>query len=577
MNKLFFNVIKKRRFHEIPDWMILGVDVEMLVELYPTMSDIVDEHIDNSAVTYEYHQKNEELGDLYSFLSNVRDKNPVDVKKFLLAIEESGRHCVYTSTVCILMWLVRSGRECAKIAHYLLYKKGIDLSPYYFKQCCAIYNYRFDEMPVRFIDVFLECVNHWMAHGEGDHIIQCLFNVLGLDNEHQPAVEDAFHMATGGRFLDELIDVLRARSTKYYWGEHVFSLENIWAHEVPYLPKHTDMQYFVAYLWIMHNNPKIELSGRALDYIKQVMRDGSADQRDIVFKSINLFFVDDHKYPNANNIRFLMPFYDIPEYRSNIDVLIQHLLESGSFMPTCAKVPYQILRDFTYFLPKDMNNDAIQRRFLTQEYGDPSTLLSRLFTTGNTYIRTADGVCAAILYSNPYYLERLIRDNEVCGILINDIIGKISFSPIIEKLVPVVEKGVIKGANMNFDVIRMMINKHYPMVENANGVCIPLLRISPMSNVESSSIISRWTDAAFHISIYDQSTKDLMAAIKANCANGKYIPLFYGLSNDHSGIEDILKLTEIIQILKDNNAYFGDIKNPEVAELLFSHRFVWEN
>lgn len=583
IKNIIVNTIKERKFHDIPDWMIRALSPDMFMELVGTMESILDNLATDTIIPYKYFPKDTTMEDMLSFLDRVRDMRVMTAPKFVSLFMKNPQLYTDSTAIYITSYLISSDRDWRCISHILFKYRDIWLPvpdntlfiPWYVKTACAIHKHRFGYIPSVPVEFLLKFIDFWVHHGRGDEVAHFLFAVLKQDmDDYQPIIEESFWISTGNDFRDELIDTIRSRASKYYWGDKIFALEDIWAFHISYLPKKLDMQYFIAYLWKMTNNCDCELSERALQYIHEVINSRDADLQNIVFKSINMLFVEPE--PNANNIRFLMPFYDIPEYRNDIDSLIQHLLESNFFMNPDDKNFNRVLRDFTYFLPKEMNNDTIQKKFLMQGGGNPNTLLSGKYD-GDTYIRTADGICSAILYSNPEYLEELLTDNTICDVLINELMGKIPFSPIIEKLVPVVERGVRYNGNANLHAVRMMINKYYPLVETASEVYTPLLRISPMGIVESASIISKRSNAAFHISVYEQSVKGLISSIRANCTNKNYIPLYYGLNETHGGIEDILNLNEIIRVLKTNNAYLADIKNEDVVELLLSHSFLWEN
>lgn len=575
--ELITKVIKRRKFHDIPDWMIQRVDITIFMDLLHDLCGVMVDHIMGENIGYKFYPRDAVLEDTIEFLFQIRDAGNITPNQLAAAFTEH-KPSLLSDLVYVLSYLLRDN-DWKQFLHNVNLRSFIENRDWtqmltrYSLIACKLHRGLYGKMPLSIIDKLLHTFDYWINHDMGDRCVHALFRELRDigDVGYLPNVDRTIYESTGTKFIDEFLDIARERSSRYYWGSTIFDTSNIWNYQVPYLPNNFDYTQFIAYLWVMTNMPNCELSEKAISCIQDIVAGDDTDAQNVTFKSIFMLF-DNLISANPNNIRFLMPFYAILEYRPHIDSLIQKMVSNKYY--TGKTVKYHPLRDFTYFLPKEMNNDEIQKWFLAQG-GDPNTLLSDNYDV-DTYLRTADGISFAIMNCNPVYMTDVLTDDRVCSVLTQEIIGKVNFHPVIGKLVAIVETGSRSGRDA-FHIIRLAINRHYPLVETASSIALPLLRISPIGQVEAAPIVERWPIAVFYISVFSQDAKTLLTGVRRTCDRNKYFPLYFGLFGSNKGIEDVFTLTEMISLLTINSAYFGDIRKEEIAELLYSHEFLWEN
>lgn len=591
MDTLIKDIIERRKFHEIPDWMVEELDLVGFLGLFDAMADIVETAVSTYDVEPTEFYINTELRDLMSFLDRAR-RLGVIAPKMLAKNRPWGFIFEHTSAAFVISNLLKTekdwneflryidprilfGRMCGADTHHLVINNFVYMA--------SIANCQLGHVPNRLVDKLLSVLNMAITSPEYckcTEIINELFVFVGtnsLNGKPTTIMEKAIRASSGTAFVDAFFDVLRERAKRYYWGDELFELTAIWDREIPYFPKKIhDAQLLVTYLWKMSRCPQYELSERVLPYLWEIVGSADTDFQNVMFKSMVGFFVEfDAQNINLNNIRFLMAFYGIALFQLEINRVLRRLLDGAKGRPKNTEV--QLLRDFGCFYPKDMNNDSIQRKFLVELGGDPNTLLTK--DGRDSYIRTARGIQDAILYCNPLYMDTVLSDPVVCEILVGEVIGKVPFGPVIRQMLPIVENMVRHGDPYRYrgHVLANAINKAYPMVETSNDVCGALLRISNINVIEASSIIEKYPQASLNIPVDRQSSKGLLANIHTLKSKEVFRPLYFGMYERRPGIEEIFTFKELLDLLRMDNAYFADVKSESMAQLLYTNWFMWRD
>lgn len=592
MDTLIKDIIERRKFHEIPDWMVGELGLEDFFGLFDAMMDIVDIAVSTYDVEPTEFYINTELKDLMSFLDKVR-RLDVITPKMLVKNRPLDFIFEHASAAFVISNLLKTEKDWNEFLHYIdpriLFRRMCHENTHYLIIYNLIYmagiaNCQLGHIPSRLVDKLLSVLNMVIMSPEDCNctgIINELFVFVGTNSlKGKPIVieEKAIHVSSGTAFVDAFFDVFLERAKKYYWSDKLFELTAIWDRDIPYFPKRIhDVQLLVTYLWKMSRCPQYELSDRVLPYLWEIAGSADTDFQNLMFKSMVGFFVEsDVNNINLNNIRFLMAFYDIAPFRLEIGRILRRLLD-GTTGKNRTGAEIQLLRDFGCFSPKDMNNDSIQRKFLVELGGDPNTLLTKDGSYGDSYIRTARGIQDAILYCNPLYMDTVLSDYMVCEILVSEVIGKVPFGPVIERMLPIVENMIRYGERYKGHILANAINKAYPLVETSNSVCEALLRISNINVVESSPIIEKYPQASLSIPVDRQSSKGLLSNIYKLKSKDVFRPLYFGMYESRSGIEDMFMFRELLELLRADNAYFADVKNEDLAQLLYKNWFMWRD
>lgn len=567
-SKFISNIIKERRFKNIPDWVYENIGIDCFSEIMGAVTDVIGTNFDNlSNIGKNDYDVPEEFLSCIEFIKTLRKKNVVSTKEAIRIIAKDIFDFSCDNKYMVLAYYLHTESDWRTFYRYCMSSKRIPMSFISKVMDLIVESYGISKkIHKSSIKLLLDSIDQMAVENDNDG--SCLeifiFGLLGDRSYFSPIPRETIQNA--------FFDAVFSYSDNYYWFDDVFSLDKIWKWGIPYYPKTKDCIIVSTYIeYFVEHNSFIELSDSCLDDLYSVVFEPDFYWSYVYAIKDSLIRLSKN---NINNIRFLTRFLEAlsqSEYKYTIypnECIEQELVKE--FCSIIADYSENFLKDYRHLInvipgkEKVYDNDTIQRRFI-EKGGNPLTL------SGSSYIHTKDGAMKVMEYSSFNDIEGLIENDEKFLDVFVGIVGTVPYFPIIAKLsshielhtdIPIVKDFLIDAINQSYNMIDLFQN-------HKDGY-----HIASLSALEVSLILKNCPDAASHIPFHLQSYDKFISIARTTKS---YVPIYFGPGNDDKGIEQYLDYDQIITLLSINPAYICDIKNKDIALKLLKAEFLWNN
>ena len=556
-------IIRERKFHQIRDWLIKLVDIDVLTELIPELDSIIAEEY-KKAGTSTYLGPSKEYTDSITFISQCKTSGNVSVDD-LISCAKSKSVNIFN----IIPYFVDDEYEWGDVYKGLvaphLESMSHDDSVLFVCGLREAYFMHSGKVSQVLTDAISKLHNDFMEdHMESDTVVSMrtlplnngIINVLVRSCE-----DDAF-----ARFSDECISQgARSANTKYPLLKLKYRLGNIWTAYPSYLPANVrDPMVVIGYLFMVakHDKP-VAISENAYKALERISYEyGNADGDNVIEDIVSNIAEATEK--NLNNVKFLIPFKDVRSENAQLTIgtslkKVSHALNNNEG----TLIDFKYLYD-NYNMPGILSNDKLQQSFI-RNGGRPRTLTkAHLGTTVNTYIYTADGLEVALNKSGIDDIVAILKDDELIDIILNDIVGKVYYYTVIDTIV----RALVSGKVDITDKVKQLINKiniMYPVQEGddrPSRLKIADLKYAALKRIHYSNVIS-------NVPVANQGYNNIVQYAKIR---KEYAPLYYGIDAGTVGIDRYMPIPLIDDLIDANPGYLGEIERESIAlQMILRH------
>lgn len=555
-------VIKDRKFHNIPQWLMKMVNLNVFNELLEFMGRTIDEEYSKTSKTtvgqsyldcIEFIQDSistlsiEEVAD---YISTHYDRNSV-VARVVPYLVTKDADWVYVLSL-LRKWLSTMSRDDSII---LLFE---------YRQAQYIST---NETSWALTDIIMKIQSDYIEQIDGAENVQRFIKVDDgrRGNVHSlvcklkgRAVRDFYHKSVvfGASLATIKYPLLRP---KYEFG-------NIWQTVPQFYPDNIkDYMVVVSYLYMVANSEyAVNMSDNIMPIFERVMFEHRGNRTEILTDILELIAKATAK--DVNNVRFLSPFKVIREDYTENDDFVNMRIISSALKDTIKAVcddSSQHLIDFKYLYdnynsPIILSNTNLQRAFIFHG-GMASTLMkSYLGTDVNSFIYTADGLEFAIRNSNTEDLPKLLEDEELIDIIEKDIIGRVYYYNVISYIVQAILN--MKEIPDRLVSILEQIDAAYPISHGDADAY--RMRISNIDPLEMKSL--DYNVAVSNIPVSHQAYMKLVSHV---VAKKEYVPLWYGI-NKKPDIDRLLPIELIDELVNVSPGYIGDISSEVIGKTM---------
>lgn len=576
--KYIISIIKERKCHHIRGWLMELVDAEVVKGLVPYLGKVIANEYKTARKT-NAGVLTDEFKDCAMFLKTCFLDKHGDYD--YSAITKTAIYAVRRynngdeSAIEVLPYLINREKEWAvvlrksllKILSNVSYKDAISLV----FQLITAYYFAYGQISETLADVILGINNSYSMNHSNEDVSNV--SVIMHNTGKTADIQYIFAMATGldtARDMSQkLMDVeIKIARDKYPALRVKYELGNIWKNVPYYYPNGCkDYMVLLAYLYTVTNMEKtdgVELSWRIYPMLERVVFEYGCTHDDEVIADIVSMLSKTVEY-NVNNVRFLIPFRDIriEEVSVTIGITLKKVL--ATLIGFDDNAPCNRLRDFKYLYdnynnPIMFSNNAVQKAFIRRG-GDASTLLkSHLNVTVNTYIYDASGLITAIGRGTIDSLSALLQDREIVDIIRKEIVGKVYYYNTISFIVHTI---LSNRFTINEDIQSLIsdINRLYPIAKGDTDT--DHIRIANLSSLDSRYFSS--DEFVPNVPVSNQNYHILLCYL---ITKHNYVPLYYGMSDNKSGIDQYFHVDMIDELIDISPGYVGELSSGVIGKAM---------